>query len=145
MVMMCNLADPISSMPDSRSIEYRDEDDEDDNPYSQGRHRMSRQLTGKGRPQGKADMCPSWKGQLTEHWQEYRILLQAWNAANVEFMTSARTLQKMNQVFRDAEETAAADSLNFILVKYQQQPPPLLKMSSRTLTAFSMSTGLPTT
>ena len=50
--------------------------------------------------------------------------LKAWNAANAEFMTRAQTLQKMCQVFRDAGETAAADSLNFLLVEYQQDLPP---------------------
>ena len=61
----------------------------------------------------------------TELWQEYRTTLQAWNAANQEFMnmTPAQTLQKMCQVFREAGETAPADSLNFLLVEYQQPPP----------------------
>ena len=44
---MDGIADPISSTPDSGS---RDEDDEDNNPYSQGQHRMSRQPTGYGWP-----------------------------------------------------------------------------------------------
>ena len=71
--------------------------------------------------------------------------LKAWNAANAEFMTRAQTLQKMCQVFRDAGETAAADSLNFLLVEYQQDlHPPPLKMSSRTFIVFSKTTGLPT-
>ena len=38
-------------------------------------------------------------------------------------MTPAQTLQKMCQVFREAGETAPADSLNFLLVEYQQPPP----------------------
>ena len=35
-------------------------------------------------------------------------------------------MQKMCQVFRDARETATADSLNYYLVSYQQDPPPQL-------------------
>ena len=61
---MDGVADPISSTPDSGSRAFRDEDDKDNNPYSQERHRMSRQPTRYGQPQGKADKCPSWKGHL---------------------------------------------------------------------------------
>ena len=43
--------------------------------------------------------------------QEYRTTLQACSRKCVRFL-------------RDAGETAAADSLNFLLVEYQQPPPP---------------------
>ena len=39
-------------------------------------------------------------------------------------MTPTHTLQKMCQVFRDVGETDAANSLDFLLVEYQQAPPP---------------------
>ena len=106
MPQMDGVADPILSTPDPGSSPraYRDEDDEDDNPYSQGRHRMSKQPSGYGMPKGKADKCPSWKVHSMERRQEYR------------------TSQKMCQVFRDAGETA--DSLNFLLIEYQQDSPP---------------------
>ena len=51
--------------------------------------------------------------------------LQALYAANIDFMTQAQSLQKMCQVFRDAGELAAADSLTYYLVAYGQDPPPL--------------------
>ena len=73
---------------------------------------MSRQPPTYMWPQGKADKCPSWKGHSIERWQEYSTSLQARYAVNIDFMTQAQSLQKMCQVFRDAWETAAADSLN---------------------------------
>ena len=80
--------------------------------------------------------------QQSTAWQEYRTTLQARNAANQEFMTPAQTLQKMCQVFRDAGETAVADSLHFLLVEYQKPPPPLMLFSG-ILIAFLRLTGLP--
>ena len=127
MPQMDGVVDPTLSTPNPRKPrKYRGKDDKDDNPYASGpRPRISRQFGGNGRAHGKADKCPSWEGHSTENWQEYRTTLQAWNAANQEFMnmTPAQTLQKMCQVFREAGETAPADSLNFLLVEYQQPPP----------------------
>ena len=81
------------------------------------------------RPQGKADKCPPpWKGQSIERWQEYSTSLQAWYAANIDFMTQAQSLQKMCQVFQAAGETAIADSLNYYLATFGQDPPPHFDM-----------------
>ena len=80
MPQMGGIADPTLSTPGSGSSPraYRDEADEDDNPYAPGpRHRMSRQLSEYGRPPGKVDKCPSWKGHSMERLQEYRTTLQA--------------------------------------------------------------------
>ena len=127
--------DPTMSPPDSESSSraYRDKDD---NPYVSGpRPRICRQYgatvghTGK---QISVQACADIPRRIQE-WQDYRKTLQAWNAANQEFMTPAQTLQKMCQVFSDAGETAAADSLNFLLVEYQQPTLPLM-LCSGTLT-----------
>ena len=67
---------------------------------------------------------PPWKGHSVERWQEYPTTLQALYTANIDFMTQAQSLQKMCQVFRDAGELAAADSLTYYLVAFGQDPPP---------------------
>ena len=69
MPQMDAVVDPTLSPPNSRSSPrvYRDEDDEDDNPYASGpRPRMGRQIGGYDKIHGKADKCPSWKGHSTE-------------------------------------------------------------------------------
>ena len=62
MPLIGGVTDPTLSKQGSGSSPraYRDETDEDDNPYAPvPRHRMSRQLSGYGRPPGKVDKCPS--------------------------------------------------------------------------------------
>ena len=49
----------------------------DDQP--QGRQRRPQ-----GRPMGKADKVPIWKGASAEHWQEFKISLQAWHCDDWE-------------------------------------------------------------
>ena len=53
---------------------------------------------------GKADKPPAWKGSSVERWQEYTVSLQAWHAANKNFMTEAQAIHKVYQPFRDAGE-----------------------------------------
>ena len=81
------------------------------------------------RPHGKADKCPAWKGHGVERWQEYTITLQAWYNANIDYMSQAQSIKKISQTFRDAGETAAADSLTCYLVYGQEPPPPLRQFS----------------
>ena len=75
---------------------------------------------------GKADKPPAWKGSSVECWQEYT--LQAWYIANRDFMTEAQAIHKVYETFRDAGETAAADSLTSYLL-LGNNPPPLLRHS----------------
>ena len=58
-----------------------------------------------------------------ERWQEFTIILKAWYYDNRDFMSETQSIQKVCQTFRDAGETAAADSLTGYLV-FGQQPPP---------------------
>jgi hypothetical protein len=55
-----------------------------------------------GRPQGKADKVPVWKGSSTERWQEYRCSLVAWFYANNEFITQAQIVNKIAEMFKGA-------------------------------------------
>ena len=73
-----------------------------------------RQEQGVRRPQmrlvGKADKPPALKGSSVERWQEFTVSLQAWHVANKDFMTDAQAIHKVYQMFKEAGETAAADS-----------------------------------
>ena len=81
------------------------------------------------KPHGKADKCLAWKGPGVERWQEFTITLQAWYNANIDYMSQAQFIQKIWQTFRDAGETAAADSLTYYLVDGKEPPPPLRQFS----------------
>jgi hypothetical protein len=59
---------------------------------------------------GKADKPPALKGSSVERWQEFTVSLQAWHVANKDFMTDAQAIHKVYQMFKEAGETAAADS-----------------------------------
>jgi hypothetical protein len=116
-----------SSTPrrNSNSRQLYDEDD-NDNYIEGGQDRGGRRPP--IRPLGKADKPPAWKGSNMECWQEYTVSLQAWYIANRDFMTAAQAIHKVYKTFRDAGETAAADSLTSYLL-LGKPPPPLLRHS----------------
>ena len=68
------------------------------------------------RPVGKADKSPTWKGSSVKRWQEFTVSLQSWHVANKDFMTEAQAIHKVYQMFKEAGETAAADSLTTYLL-----------------------------
>ena len=68
------------------------------------------------RPVGKADKPPAWKGSSMERWQEFTVSLQAWHVPNKDFMTEAQAIHKVYQMFREAGEPTAADSLTSYLL-----------------------------
>ena len=72
-----------------------------------------------GRPMGKADKVPIWKGASVERWQEFTVSLQAWHLANWEFMTAAQAVHKVYEMFR----AAAADSLSSYMLAGSTIPP----------------------
>ena len=74
---------------------------------------------------GKAYKVPIWKGASTERWQEFKVSLQTWRLANWEFITEAQAVHKVFEMFKAAEETAAADSLSGYMLAGSTIPPHL--------------------
>ena len=69
------------------------------------------------------DKPPAWKGSSVERWQELTISLQAWHVANRDFMTAAQAIHKVYQMFKEAGETATADSIIAYLLLGSNIPP----------------------
>ena len=113
--MMQQVDGTVSSMPSRGSSSPQAYDEYDNNNYSEG-------IQDRGvrrppmRPVGKVDKPLAWKGSSVERWQEYTVSLQAWHAANRNFMTEAQAIHKVFQTFRDTRQPAAADSLTSYLL-----------------------------
>ena len=106
----------------SRSEGSPQADDEYDTLYGDDQP-QGIQRRPQGRPMGKADKVPIWKGASAERWQEFKVSLRAWHLANWKFMTEAQAVHKVFEMFKAAGETATADSLSGNMLAGSTIPP----------------------